>query len=243
MPKGQIAPHNVHVKKIDGRYCMNYIVQTKKGVPDAINGQVIGLAVADSLNGPWKFVGEDGIVIRPQATGWTANSAQGTDNPDIMKVKDKYYIYFKAGLSQADSKYGYAVADKLEGPYTISASQITDNVNYIEDTTCFEWDGKYYLLTCDNFGDNTGVLGYGILWESEDGKLFKLADAKVGFGLMSDYRDIPENAAYPYGRGKIKFERPAVLMRDGKPAYFYASNGVNVDGFEATQNFVLKINL
>ena len=71
---------------------------------------------------------------------------------------------------------------------------------------------------------------------------FQVADAKAGFGLLSDYMTIPSYATKSY-IGEPKFERPAVLMRDGKPAYFYAASGLNVEGNEGTENFVLKVNL
>lgn len=29
---------------------------------------------------------------------------------------------------------------------------------------------KSYILTTDNFGDNSGIRGAGLLWESEDGR-------------------------------------------------------------------------
>ena len=32
-----------------------------------------------------------------------------------------------------DAKYGYAVSERLEGPYTLCDAPITDNVSYLED--------------------------------------------------------------------------------------------------------------
>lgn len=238
MPDGQFSPHNIRVKKIDGKYVLIYITQ---GGPQQ-KDQKVCMATSDSLYGPWELQGDnkDGVVVQADDTGWTANSLLGTDNPDIIKVKDDYIIYFKAGIDFGSTRYGYAVSDRLEGGYIKSEEPITDNVSYIEDTTAFEMNGKIYLLTTDNFGGNTGIRGAGILWESEDGRSFKRADAQIGFGLLSDYMAVPPYAVAAYV-GEAKFERPAVLMRDGKPAYFYAACGLNVDGFNATQNFVLKV--
>ena len=238
MPNGQFSPHNIRVKKIDGKYCLIYITQ---GGPQQ-KEQKVCLATSDSLYGPWELQGEnkDGVVVQADQTGWTANSLLGTDNPDIIKIGDEYFIYFKAGRDFGTTRYGYAVSDRLESGYVKSEDPITDNISYIEDTTAFEMDGKVYLLTTDNFGDNTGIRGAGILWESEDGRSFKLADAKIGFGLLTDYTAVPPYATSPY-IGERKFERPAVLMRDGKPAYFYAASGVNVEGNNATENYVLRV--
>lgn len=243
LPQGQFSPHNSRIKKIDGRYCLIYIVQTKKR---DLSGMKIGLAISDSLEGEWKLAGHDGIVVQSKDTGWTQNSPIGTDNPDILKVGEKYYIYFKSGQQTGFPRggYGVAISENLEGPYQIYNMDvpITDNCNYIEDATAFSCNGKIYLLSTDNFGtnSNTKEFGYGILWESEDGLSFQLKNAKVGFGVLSDYYHIPDYATYPYGMTG-KFERPAILFQNGKATYFYAANGTNVDGVEATQNYVLKI--
>ena len=57
---------------------------------------------------------------------------------------------------------------------------------------------------------------------------------------MSDYMVIPSYATKTY-IGEPKFERPAILIRNGKPAYFYAASGLNIEGNNATENFVLKV--
>lgn len=238
MPEGQFAPHNVRVKKIDGIYCLIYITQGGPLQKD----QKVCLATSKSLYGPWELQGEnkDGVVVKSEPTGWTANSLLGCDNPDIIKIKDKYFIYFKSGINFETTRYGYAISDKLESGYVKCETPITDNIAYIEDANAFELNGKIYLLTTDNFGKNTGVQGYGILWVSDDGTSFKLADAEIGFGLMTDYTTIPANYTKPYSE-ELKFERPAILLREGKPAYFFGSSPINIEGINATENFVLRI--
>lgn len=238
MPPGQFAPHNVRVKKIDGTYCLIYITQ---GGPEQ-KEQKVCLATSDSLYGPWQLQGEnhDGVVIRADLDGWTADSWLGVDNPDIIKIQDQYFIYFKAGVDMDSTRYGYAVSDRLTCGYMKSSAPITDNISYIEDVNAFEWNGKICLLTTDNFGGNSGIRGAGLLWESQDGRSFSLADAQIGFGLLGDYMEIPIYATKPY-IGEPKFERPAILMRNGHPAYFYAASGINVEGNNATENFVLKV--
>jgi len=238
LPTGQFSPHNVRIKKIDDVYAMIFITQGSGSQKD----QKIDLATSDSLNGPWTLQGDnhDGIVVRPDATGWTANSWIGTDNPDILKFNGQYLIYFKSGVDMGSTHYGYAVSDTLTSGYVKCGAPITDNISYIEDVNAFEMNGKAYLLTTDNFGNNTGVMGYGILWQSDDGKSFKLADAQVGFGLLTDYTAIPPYAVAAYGNER-KFERPAILFRDGKPAYFYGASGCNIDGNNCTENYVCKI--
>ena len=64
---------------------------------------------------------------------------------------------------------------------------MTDNISYIEDAQAFTMNDKYYLLTTDNFGKNTGAYGNIILWKSDDGLQFKLKDAKIAMGTLFDY--------------------------------------------------------
>jgi hypothetical protein len=249
---GQFAPHNVKVKKIDGVYCLLYITQggprNAQGVGHNQKHQTTNLATSKSLCGPWEFQGDnkDGVVVRASTdpNHWTYDSILGTDNPDIIKIDGQYVIYYKAGVSFGAMRYGYAISDSLYGGYVMSDSGITDNIDYFEDTTAFEWNGKIYLLTTDNNGGNTGIRGAGILWESQDrGRSFKRADAQIGYGVLQDYLAIPPGSTRPY-IGYPKFERPAVLFaKDGsRPAYFYAASGRNIDGHISAANYVLRIN-
>lgn len=52
---------------------------------------------------------------------------------------------------------------KSEGPYEICNEPKMDNIDYIEDATCFTVDDEFYLLTTDNYGTNSGIYGAGIL--------------------------------------------------------------------------------
>jgi hypothetical protein len=248
-PKTMAGPHNPRLEYVDGKYILLYICQN----PSGATKQRVGMMIANNLNGPWKFVGDKGGIIvqtSDDPTHWTYNGAIGADNPAFLKIGKKYYIYFKSGTpDQMKSKYGYAVADNLEGPYVMCDKPITDNVSYLEDAQAFAYNGKYYLLTTDNLGGNTGIYGDIILWESKTGLDFKLADAKIAMGNILDYwgteadhkklRNIP-GVFNRDGSGKL--ERPAVLFINGKPAYFYASADLNINGGKVSESYVFKIN-
>jgi hypothetical protein len=173
------------------------------------------------------------------------------DNPSFLEFQGKFYIFFKAAPvgQQFKSRYGYAVSDKLEGPYTVSDRPITDNINYIEDANVFVWGGKICMMTTDNFGTHTGIEGAGILWKSDIPTQFKMAEAEIGFLRPSEYWNLNVNidlakAAKLYTSNHvIKFERPGILMIEGKPAYFYAACGTNFAGSDHTCSYVLKISL
>jgi hypothetical protein len=100
------------------------------------------------------------------------------------------------------------------------------------------------LFSTDNFGTNTGVFGDGILWRADSLNSpgpFHMVNAQIGFGVLSDYTTIPAKATYNYTSWD-KFERPAVLMRNGKPAYFYGADSCNVSGAKVTGTYILRCN-
>ena len=104
------------------------------------------------------------------------------------------------------------------------------------------------MLTTDNLGGNTGIFGAIMLWESATGLDFKLKDAKIAFGTLYDYwgnekqwKDLLDKKPYLHNKSG-KMERPAVLLIDGKPAYFYAAGDININGGKMSEAYVFKIN-
>jgi len=247
-PDKMWAPHNPRIEYVDGKYILLYIFQTQQGKAMMYTGMMI----ADNINGPWRFAGkQDGLMVEnsKDPKHWTYGGVIGTDNPAFMKIGSKYYIYFKSGMpTQRSAKYGYAVSDNLEGPYALSDHPITDNIDYIEDAMAFKVKKKYFLLTTDNFGTNTGGFGNIILWQSKTGLDFKLANAKVGmrtvldyWGTAEDHKNLLQNPKHFEYSKSGKLERPAILILNGKPAYFYASAGLNINGGENAETYVFKI--
>lgn len=243
------GPHNPRVVEVDGKYILMYICQN----PSKGGKQRVGMMISDKLEGPWRFAGENGGIMVQASTDpnhWTYNAAIGADNPTFLKIGKKYYIYYKCGTpGHMDAKYGYAVSNKLEGPYTMCDAPVTDNVSYIEDAHAFEYKNKYYLLTTDNLGGNTGIYGDLILWQSKSGLDFRLADAKIAMGNIFDYwgteedHEALENIPQRFIRDLSgKLERPAILFMDGKPAYLYAVGDVNINGNEIAESYIFKIN-
>ncbi len=246
----QAGPHNPRLEYVDGKYIMLYITQNPS--EGTLVGQRVGMRVADKLEEPWHFAGgKDGVMVEASkdSTHWTYHSALGTDNPAFMKIGKKYYIYFKAGMpKQLSARYGYAVSDNLEGPYVKCDAPITDNTSYIEDAQVFKSGGKYYMLTTDNLGGNTGIFGAIMLWESPTGLDFKLKDAKIAFGTLYDYwgnqqqwKTLLDKKPYLHNKSG-KLERPAISLINGKPSYFYAAGDININGGKMSEAYVFKIN-
>lgn len=237
----QASPHNPQIYKFDDTYALIYIVQDKRVKK---GGMKTGLMLAESLNGPWHFAGKDGIVVQESKSKehWTYRSKTGTENPAMAKIGDTFYIFFKAGRSQNKKMhYGYATSKTIEGPYKMCNEPKMDNIHYIEDATAFTQNGRTYLLTTDNFGKNTGIFGAGILWEMKDG-YFLRKNAKIGFGVLSDYTDLPKGATFYENEHSTKLERPGILMKNGIPEYFYGCTRTDVKGSGKSQCYVFKIN-
>ena len=152
-------------------------------------------------------------------------------------------MYFKSA-SENGIQYGLAISKHLEGPYVVTEAPVTSNKGTLEDGTVFIYNNEIHLLTTDNHGQNTGVIGGGTLWVSKDGKTFNLEDAKLGYDRLPKYYKSykEENVVKIYGPDP-KLERPKVLVIDGKPAYLYGPSGWNIFGGDRCVGHVLKINL
>jgi hypothetical protein len=155
------APHNPLIKRMDGRYVLIYIanpVGITRGKGRHPATQRIGMAVSDSLDGPWRKVGKHGKILDPSddPKHWT-HRAQVVNPAFVQAPGGKCHLYFKS----RGARMGAAIADKLEGPYVHQPNPISSNQRRVEDGYAFIMDGKFYLLTTDNHGVN--VRGGG-LW-------------------------------------------------------------------------------
>lgn len=232
-----LAPHNPNISKVDSLYALFYIAND--GIEKHPSNQYICLATSESLYGPWKKAGDDGVILTPPQNKdyWNFNASNGVNNPAFLQHPDGgYFLYFKS----EKAKMGLAIAEDLEGPYVQLPFPVTTNDRNIEDGYAFMYNGKFALLTTDNQGMIEE--GGGILWSSDDG--IRFTEYEKGFHHINDYTKIDMskvNTIYGMGRGKYaKFERPQVLLKDGKPAYVYLASGTNIYGGACTVSYVLK---
>lgn len=240
----QCGVHNPAIHKVGKKYVLLYISNT--GLEKHPANQRIGMAIADSLYGPWKKVGKDGMILAPPTDRryYNCKAGNGVVNPAFLQHPDgRFFLYFKSNDTRENrrwhSRMGLAIAEKLKGPYVQLPEPITGNNLSIEDGYAFVMHDKVYLLTTDNHG----ILkrGGGLLWESQDGVRFENQPVP-GFGLLKDYIPAKERslARTHYGRGG-KFERPQVLMIGEEPAYLYLASGTNIEGGSGTVSYVLRV--
>lgn len=228
---------NPQISKVGNQYVLLYIANSNYHQPPHPANQNIGMAVSKSLYGPWTKVNDNGKILSPPTNSayWNYKAKNGVVNPALLQYKGAYFLYFKSQNAQM----GLAIAENITGPYVQLPAPITANNKRIEDGYAFIYNNSVCLLTTDN--DGIIKLGGGLLWQSADGLNFN--SYAPGFHLINEY--IADKAMlhpkWYYGNNAImKFERPQVLMKDGKPAYLYVASGCNIYGGESTVSYVLK---
>lgn len=234
--------HNPHIQYVDGKYCLFYMGNSNKKT----NTKRIGLATAGSLHGPWKRQDKPLLDAGPKGA-WDDHC---TSNPSFIKNTDgQYRLYYKSWNTEeyehpvdpkirGNRKYGLAVSGKLEGPYTrypgnplIDYSKSGNN-RQLEDGNVFTEDGKFYMLARDmgRFGHEAGII-----LESDDG--IHWSEPMIAYFGVSRYIDQPPKPKHlsKYGR----FERPQVLMQNGRPTYlFVATQGGK---YQTSSPFVFRV--
>jgi hypothetical protein len=227
------SPHNPTIQKVGDQYALFYIANTGSDFPAS---QRIGLAVSESLEGPWRKAGKDGLILSPpkDAAIWSHESRVGVNNPALLQHPDgRFFLYYKAMIKRDVRRMGVAIADQLEGPYLFHDRPLTSNQGTIEDGFAFMENDTVHLLTTDNKN------AAGLLWTSHNGLTF--GEPTLGFGRMDHYisKKVVEEATNYRGR---KFERPQVLLRDGRPTHLYLAAGANINQGDGSCSYVFRIN-
>lgn len=232
--------HNPAIHKVGDTYVIVFIANDDHRKSYHGRNQRIGMVKSKSLFGPWEKVGQDGMILAPPANEmyWNYNSSSGVNNPALLQHSNGgFFLYFKSSDGKS-SKMGLAVAEDLEGPYVQLPWKVTYNENSVEDGYAFMYRGKFCLITTDNHGMIT--FGGGLLWSSDDG--IKFTNVEKGYHTIDNYLPAErlKDAVCYYGPEVIKFERPQILIKSGKPAYMYAPSGYHIFGGESTVSYVLK---
>jgi len=235
--------HNPHIQFVDGKYCLFYMGNSN-GKTDT---KRIGLAVSDSLDGPWQRPDEPLLEPGPPAA-WDSHC---TTNPAFVRhPSGQYWLYYKSwntaeyesaprtAAIRGNRKYGLAIADKLEGPYIkhpanpiIDFSSRGANRQY-EDAYVWREGDRFRMI-----GRDMGFYGHevGLYLESDDG--LRWSEPKVAYLPIREY--VSEPPAPPHLSRYGRLERPQLLMRDGKPTHlFTAAQGGR---FMTSSPFVFRI--
>jgi beta-xylosidase len=226
--------HNPTIHKVGDQYVLFYM-GTSDGTAYT---KRTGMAVSDSLYGPWKRTDRPIIEPDPDPTAW--NSMCTTNPAFVQHPNGEFWLYYKSwciadwekdianGLKAATAEvgkftnrqYGLATAKSLEGPWEkvgdspiIDLRHLGENAQS-EDAYIWVEDGTFKMIMRD--------MGY---WNHEYGLLFESADGlhwglpSVAFYEGSRYLPEPPNGLDREGR----FERPQLLMRNGRPEYLFVA--------------------
>lgn len=232
--------HNPFITQFNNRYYL-YFMGNSNG---KTNTKRIGVAVADSLYGPWKR--PDAPLLLPGETGaWDDHC---TTNPAVIAREGKYWLYYKswnthdyetaAGPVRGNRKYGLAFANNPEGPFTkyehnpvIDFSHMPGNAQ-LEDAFVWQQQQKLHML-CRDMGIYNHE--YGLLMDSRDGLHWN----KPGIAYYNADKYIQQPPAPSHLKKYGRFERPQLLLKEGKPAYlFTASQGGQ---YMTSSSFLFKV--
>ncbi|TLX74318.1 glycosyl hydrolase [Labilibacter sediminis] len=193
-PEGAWDDYSVFTTNIlvaEGKYYLTYQARKKD-----VQRNVIGMAWADSPDGPWTKLDEpilrttpDGKLKNEHKSGFT-NVLEGATlepgswdsgaihDPGVIVFNGKYMLYYKGHpvgeKMYSDSKWGVAIADKPEGPYVKSPYNPVCNSGH--EIWVFPWKTGMAAIV-DWAGPEKGTIQY-----SEDG---------INFEVETILEDIP----------------------------------------------------
>ncbi|WP_232625249.1 alpha-L-fucosidase [Pareuzebyella sediminis] len=228
-----ITAHNPKIKYFDGKYYLYYI-STNLGEQDYTENDLIetahtgyehpnwailrpnqrtGVAVAESLNGPWKRM--ENPLIEPSGPITTL-----TVNPAIDRGSDGRYYLIVKGDKPNEKRFirnqAMAVSDSPTGPFTILAEPVIDYLD-TEDMSLWYDSTRNYFYGVFHAHSFIGMVS------SSDGKNWKKA---TEFALMSKklvMKDgtelIPDRLERPFVH--VEHDEPRVLamaMKKGDAA-------------------------
>lgn len=237
-PRGQefwdgLNTHNPTIHKFDGKYYLYYTGNTGDGINvrnglnfSHRNNQRIGVAVSESLNGPWTRFDTPLIDVSDDSTAYDALMVA---NPSITRTpKGKYLMIYKAVAKKKKGIFGgpvvhlYAFSDTPVGPFIKSNVPIftVEGVDFpAEDPYIWCENGIYYAIVKDMHGAFTHKGRSLALFYSLDGIDWKPCN-KTLLSVPQIKWDDGETTKLSH------MERPQLLIVNGKPvmAFFAVDN-------------------
>jgi hypothetical protein len=202
----------------------------------------IGVAISNSVYGPWKRL--DKPVIEPRPGKWDS-SITSNPAPVVNEKTGEILLMYKSSSKGMEPPLllGVSKATNPEGPYErLSEEPIfrfeTPGNNRIDvEDPYIWWTGtQYEAIIKDRSGEICGTDGGGIHAWSKDGvkwQLFEKFKAYTRDVLWDDGTTTHQN----------HFERPFLLIEDGVPTHLFAATGTGPKpwSFDKTWNMVIPL--
>ncbi len=221
--------HNPTIQKIDGKYYLYYMGNTGDGEvlckPDEReklnwqhrNNQRIGVAVADSPNGPWTRFDKPLIDVSPEDDAYDCLM---TSNPSVCQMADGKMLFVYKGVSKrfplpsgGPVVHMAAIGETPIGPITKSPELVFhfEGERFpAEDPYIWYEDNKYRAIVKRIKDTGKQRLFSLVYFESEDGLDWYVPK----YHHVSDLEITWENGKY---QKLDHLERPQVFIEDGKP--------------------------
>ncbi|CAN5625450.1 hypothetical protein BH10ACI4_BH10ACI4_07500 [soil metagenome] len=232
--------HNPTVKRFGSKYYLYYMGNTgdRKVIPGLNfthrNNQRIGVAVADSPDGPWKRSSRPLIDVSADPA---APDSLAVTNPSLTQGRDgHYYLLYKAVGRRDPLPFGgpvvhlMAIADSPTGPFIKDAATLftVPGSTFPFEDPFFWFDrrrDRYFVILKDMKGVVSG-LGHAtlVLYQSTDAKNWEPSPHLLVSDLVLHWRDRP-------AEGVSNLERPQLFFgRDGEPDALLAAVQTKVAG-------------
>jgi alpha-L-fucosidase len=239
---GQMT-HNPVVRRIGNQYVLYYTGTTYAGERpspghptaedsplklDAHDGERIGVALADTPDGPWRRLDHPILDVRP---GTWERYLVSNSSPLVMP-DGSILLYYKGVEALRTNAIGVARATRPEGPYERLSDAPFDAGVGAEDPTMWIENGRYHALMLDTdrrFSDKEiyyATSNDGLHWETEPNPVA-----------------IPKDYAWTDGKPRRmgSTERPQILVQDGVATHVFIATGTTVDGQRETWNQVIPL--
>ncbi|MHC4123338.1 MAG: glycoside hydrolase family protein [Planctomycetota bacterium] len=254
-----LMTHNPTIHKYKDTYLLYYIgtrynfsvpiegfQPTNEQFNEARANQRIGLATSKSLWGPWER--KDKPILEPRPGKWDSLI---TVNPGVCVKEDGgiLLVYKSTQYQKGLLKLGMAGAKHFNGPYyRLSDEPIFQfgkkyetkddwkKGKHVEDPYIW-WNGKFFELVMKDMNGNVcGEAGGGIHATSKDGIKWVISKPPKAYSRTVKWSDGTVTT-------QAGFERPQVLVQNGKPTHLFAATGTGEKywRFDTTWNMVIPL--